>query len=112
MVSRVLKIVGFIGGAAALLWAMRDRFVSVAIPREPNPPTFARGVVSTLGVQSIPGIGPVTARKLSEADIRSVADLAGADHAEVAEAAGVSPSRAAEWVSAAIAQGRQAIDSD
>ena len=112
MVRRVFKIVGLIGGAAAVIWAMRDRFVSVAIPREPEPPAFAGGVASTIGVQSIPGIGPVTAEKLSKAGIKSVADLAAADHSRVADAAGISAVRASEWVSSAVALGRQATESD
>jgi hypothetical protein len=40
MVSKVTKIVGFVAAAVALVWAMRDRFISVAVSREPEPPAF------------------------------------------------------------------------
>jgi hypothetical protein len=33
MLSKVAKVVGFVGGVAALIWAMRDRFISVAVSR-------------------------------------------------------------------------------
>ena len=38
--KRVAKIIGLVGGVAAVVWAMRDRFISVATSREPEPPTI------------------------------------------------------------------------
>ena len=38
--KRVGRIIGLIGGAAAVLWAMRDRLISIAAPAEPEPPRF------------------------------------------------------------------------
>jgi predicted flap endonuclease-1-like 5' DNA nuclease len=39
-VKRLARIIGVIAGIIAVIWAMRDRFVSVAISREPEPPAF------------------------------------------------------------------------
>lgn len=38
--KRLARIVAIIGGIVAVIWAMRDRFISVAISREPEPPSF------------------------------------------------------------------------
>lgn len=37
---RIARLFGILGGIGAVIWAMRDRFVKVAIPREPQPPAF------------------------------------------------------------------------
>lgn len=99
MVKKLAKVVGIIGAAAAVLWAMRDRFVSVATSREPELPTF-RTPESTIpaAVDAIDGIGPVFARRLSQAGIPDVPTLAKASPDSVAEAAGVSAARAKAWI--------------
>lgn len=38
--KRLARIIAIIGGIVAIIWAMRDRLVSVAISREPEPPAF------------------------------------------------------------------------
>lgn len=38
--KRLARIIAIIGGIVAIVWAMRDRLVSVAISREPEPPAF------------------------------------------------------------------------
>jgi predicted flap endonuclease-1-like 5' DNA nuclease len=95
--NRLLKIVGVVGGVAAVVWAMRDRFISVATSREPEPPAF-RSPKTTPPVETIEGIGPVFARRLSEAGIRDIGLLAAASPDLVAEAAGVSGARARAWI--------------
>ena len=99
MIKRLAKVIGFVGGVAAVVWAMRDRFVSVATSREPQPPTFRTGP-STGGmtVDTVDGIGPVFAKRLTEAGLEDVASLAKASPDAVAEAAGVSAARARNWI--------------
>lgn len=98
--KRLAKLIGIIGGMAAVAWAMRDRFISVAASREPEPPTF-RSVQPIIGVDRIDGIGPVFAKRLGEAGITGVSDLALSTPDRVAEAAGVSGARARAWIAEA-----------
>lgn len=95
--KRVAKVVGFVGGIVAVAWAMRDRFISVATSREPEPPTFRTGPQSA-NVDTIDGIGPVFAERLEEAGLGEMHTLAAATPDQVAEAAGVSVARAKSWI--------------
>jgi polyhydroxyalkanoate synthase len=95
---RLAKIIGFVGGAVAVIWAMRDRFISVATSREPEPPAFRAEPPPVAKVDSIDGIGPVFAERLSEAGLGTVIALAEATPDLVAEAAGVSAARARTWI--------------
>ena len=96
--KRVAKILGLIGGAVALIWAMRDRFISVATSREPEPPMFRAPTPPSPAVDVIEGIGPVFAKRLVAAGLGDVASLAAATPDRVAEAAGVSAARARNWI--------------
>ncbi|MEX0864569.1 MAG: helix-hairpin-helix domain-containing protein [Acidimicrobiia bacterium] len=99
MLKRLAKILGVVGGVAAVVWAMRDRFISVATSREPVPPAFRTGETAAgAPVEAIEGIGPVFAQRLSAAGVDDVARLAGASPDLVAEAAGVSGARARAWI--------------
>lgn len=99
-----------IGGIVAVAWAMRDRLVSIAAPREPEPPRF-RVVPPSSDRESardedavedhltaIKGIGPVYAERLHRAGIDDIAGLAGSDPRSVADAALVSVDRASGWI--------------
>ena len=93
------KVIGLVGGAAAILWAVRDRFVSVATSREPEPPTFrAPSAGASQSIEVIDGIGPVFATRLTEAGMEYIASLADASPDSVAEAASVSVARARSWI--------------
>ena len=83
---------------AAVVWAMRDRFISVATSREPQPPTFRAGPGGGIPVDRIDGIGPVFAQRLTDAGLGDVTSLAAASPDRVAEAAGVSAARARNWI--------------
>lgn len=96
--KRIAKIIGFVGGAAAVIWAMRDRFISVATSREPEPPAFRSGPPPPARVDTIDGIGPVFAERLDKAGISTVDALAQSSPDRVAEAAGVSAARARTWI--------------
>ena len=99
MIKRLAKVIGLVGGVAAVLWAMRDRFISVAISREPEPPTFrATAAEASPGVETVDGIGPTFAKRLTDAGHGDLASLAGASPDSVAEAAGVSAARARSWI--------------
>jgi polyhydroxyalkanoate synthase len=104
--KKTAKFIGVIGGAAALIWAMRDRFVTVATSREPDAPQFraVRQQGPKPGLSAIDGIGPVFANRLEAAGLRSVSDLADASPDRVAEAAGVSATRARSWIDQALNQ--------
>lgn len=95
--KRLATIIGFLGGVAAVIWAMRDRFISVAISREPQPPAFKAEPPSP-PVSTIDGIGPVFAERLTSAGLGSVKKLAEASPDRVAEAASVSAARARTWI--------------
>jgi polyhydroxyalkanoate synthase len=97
--KKMAKFIGIIGGAAAVIWAMRDRFVTVATSREPDSPQFrAVRTGAKPDVSAIDGIGPVFANRLEAAGLRTVSDLAEASPDRVAEAAGVSANRARSWI--------------
>lgn len=98
--KRLAKVVGIVGGAVALIWAMRDRFISVAASREPEPPVF-RAVatkVEVAGIDAVDGIGPVLAGRLKTAGIDDMSKLAASTPDTIAEAAGVSAARARDWI--------------
>lgn len=99
MIRRLAKVIGFVGGVAAVVWAMRDRFISVATSREPEPPTFRSGSSQdSPTVDAVDGIGPVFAQRLTAAGFGDIASLASASPDAVAEAAGVSGARARAWI--------------
>ena len=98
--KKIARLIGILGGVIALIWAMRDRFISVAASREPQPPRF-RDVGDSQPVAIISGIGPVYEERLNEAGILNVAALAKAGPDMVAEAAGVSATRARDWIAQA-----------
>ena len=95
--KRIAQVVAVIAGIAAVVWAMRDRFISVATSREPLPPSF-RATPHGTPVDAIDGIGPVFADRLAGAGLGSVAALAKATPDQVAEAASVSTARARTWI--------------
>lgn len=92
-------MIGFIGGALAVAWAMRDRFISIATSREPKPPAFrAERRPEAPKVDVIDGIGPTYADRLTKAGLGTIDVLAQASPDRVAEAASVSTTRARNWI--------------
>jgi predicted flap endonuclease-1-like 5' DNA nuclease len=100
--KRFTKVVGFVGGVVAVTWAMRDRFISVAASREPEPPSFrtppSRPPMTGTPVNAIDGVGPVFAGRLSAGGIHDAAALAATSPDLIAETAGVSVARARTWI--------------
>ncbi len=100
--NRLAKIVGVVGAGAAVVWAMRDRFISVAASREPEPPVFrSTPPANHRSIEDVDGIGPVIAGKLGAAGIADLEKLAGSSPDTVAEVAGVSAARARAWIAQA-----------
>ncbi|HEY7563646.1 MAG TPA: hypothetical protein VIA81_01850 [Acidimicrobiia bacterium] len=58
---RLLKTIVFLSGMAALVWAMRERFISITAPREEKPPAFRVP-------NGVPPNGAVTGTKLDARD--------------------------------------------
>jgi hypothetical protein len=108
--NRFIRVLGIIGAVGAVIWAMRDRFVSLTVPREPEPPAFrtpsphspARagrpsdqpaGTDATTGAEpddltEVNGIGPVFAQRLADAGITTYAALAGMTEEQLTETLG------------------------
>ena len=105
--KRIGRVVGFIGGAAAVIWAMRDRLISIAAPAEPQPPRFRVVRPDSMSppdptkvtddLTRITGIGPVFAARLRAAGIDTFERVVAADDARLAEVTGVAESRVEGW---------------
>ena len=119
--KRIVRILSFAAGVAALIWAMRDRFISLALPREPQPPAFRHPedhpnvphrphqpphlqaeVPATDSkpddLQEIKGIGPVFAAGLADMGITTFSDLSESRVADVAAKLETAESRVADWI--------------
>lgn len=108
--SKIARWIGIVGGVGAAVWAARDRFISLTLPREPEPPRFRSTPDSSESdsavdrrddLTEIAGIGPVFAERLANRSIVSWKSLAEQAPAEVAEITGASESRAAGWIAEA-----------
>ena len=117
--KRMARLLSFVAGVAALIWAMRDRFISLALPREPQPPAFRHPddhphvphrehqepkepqdsvTQPSDDLKLIKGIGPVLASKLANMGIASFADLAAASANAIASELNTAESRATDWI--------------
>lgn len=99
--KRIAKLLALLGATGVIVWAMRDRFISVAISREPEPPAFRSEPVTAEPVDVIDGIGSVYAERLTKAGLGDVRSLAKASPDRVAEAASVGVGRARGWIDSA-----------
>lgn len=104
--KRIVKVMAVVAGLAGLVWAMRDRFVSISAPKEPAPPTFRvappRAAPTATEVEDdltrLVGVGPVYAGRLRTAGFLTFAAVAQAEPQRLAAAAGVPMSRVAAWI--------------
>jgi len=106
--SKLARWVGIVGGVGGAAWLVRDRFISLALPREPEPPTFRPPPVPSETRHSaaddlteIAGIGPVFSDRLAAQSINSWRGLAERTPTEIAEITGAAESRAAGWIAEA-----------
>lgn len=105
--KKLAKILGILGGAGAVAWAMRDRITSIASPKEPETPNFRvvtppstppASAPSTDQLVNVEGIGPIFAAKLVEAGITTPAELVTAGPSRIAEIVGLPESRVQGWI--------------
>ncbi len=98
--AKYARWIGVAGSMGAVAWAMRDRFVSIAVPREPDRPVFRTPPTEVDQIDdltAISGIGPVFARRLGEAGISSFSGLAAETDAKLAEILNIGESRTSGW---------------
>jgi hypothetical protein len=110
-VNKIGKVIGFVGGAIAILWAMRDRLVSIAAPQDPEPPRFRVVPPSpappaaeddlTDDQWDRTGVRRATARRR---DLHVPQMSPPPDPLETRRVTGAAETRAADWVSAASAR--------
>lgn len=111
--KRFVKVLGIIGAIGAIVWAMRDRFISLTVPKEPEPPAFRNPPPPPAGTSAaeapppqnsadvspteigepddltaVKGIGPVFAERLSASGITTFAELAETSEERLAEVLG------------------------
>lgn len=115
--GKLARMLGVVGGLGAVAWAMRDRFISIAVPGEPKAPAFrtppqptrpvpertpgenTAGLVDDL--TQISGIGPVFAARLQAAGINTYGAVADSSDSRLGEVAEVSINRVETWRSQA-----------
>ena len=108
--KKTLRFIGVLAGLGTVIWVMRDRFISLALPREPQPPAFRvaphappaePGSSQKDDLTIIKGIGPVYAARLEDAGIISLAGLAAAEAEAVATTIDVAAGRVSDWIAEA-----------
>lgn len=95
---------GLLGALGAVIWAARDRFFTLTLPRESEPPTFREGSPASKDAHdltAIAGIGPVFSERLKRAGVGTWSDLAKAEPEHIAEVTGASRVRATGWIAEA-----------
>lgn len=103
--KKVFQFFGVLAGLGTVIWVMRDRFISLALPREPEPPTFRvaphppqEELSQVDDLTIIKGVGPVYAARLEDAGITSLAGLSAADAEALASVVDVPVGRVGTWI--------------
>jgi len=100
--KRLMKLTGFLAGLGAAVWLMRDRLISLALPREPEPPTFrVSPTVEPEDLTVIKGVGAVFSTRLQEHGVATLQALATADPAVLAAQLNTAQSRVEGWITEA-----------
>lgn len=103
----LVRVAGVVVGLGAAVWALRDRLLPAPEVHSEPPPRFRTvdsstdDVIETDDLTAIRGIGPVTAAKLAENDIRSFKALADMTPESLADAAGTTSEAAGAWIESA-----------
>jgi len=106
-VNKLFRYLAVLAGLGTVIWVMRDRFISLALPREPEAPAFRVAPHPTLGgapssqqddLTIIKGIGPVYAARLEEAGITSLVGLGDADAKTLAAVINIPADRVGDWI--------------
>ncbi len=104
--KKILRLLGLLAFLGTVIWIMRDRFISLALPREPDPPAFRVAPHPPLEEEPsqdddltiIKGIGPVYAARLEDAGITTLAGLAAGEAEPLAETISVPTDRVENWI--------------
>lgn len=104
--KKVFRFFGVLAGLGTVIWVMRDRFISLALPREPEPPTFRVAPHPPSEDEPSPkddltiikGVGPVYAARLEDAGVTGLAGLSAADGETLAKLIDVSTDRVNGWI--------------
>lgn len=108
--NRFVRVLGIIGAVGGIIWAMRDRFISLTVPKEPEPPAFRNPPRAPASSEQQPpdlpaestasndagpddltevnGIGPVFAQRLADAGVTTFSALAAMSPDQLTEALG------------------------
>jgi hypothetical protein len=111
LVRKFLRFFGVLVGLGTVIWVMRDRFISLALPREPEPPTFRVAPHPPQPIEEKPiqaddltvikGVGPVYAARLVDCGVTSLTDLSVANAEALATAIEVPVARVTDWIAEA-----------
>lgn len=113
--KKLLKLVSLAGFAAGVAWMLRDQLLpgpsqpTAQPPPFRNPPAPAPPAESAIAADApafqlsddltaINGIGPVYAKRLAGAGVKSFRDLASADAADLATRTDLPRERVADWI--------------
>ncbi|MDH3261022.1 MAG: hypothetical protein OEM81_05675 [Acidimicrobiia bacterium] len=105
--KKLFRFFGVLAGLGTVIWVMRDRFISLALPREPNLPTFRVAPHPPLPHEQDPlkddltilkGVGPVYAARLEDAGITSLAGLGAAQAEALAAIINMPADRVGAWI--------------
>ena len=108
--KKALRFIGVLAGLGTVIWVMRDRFISLALPREPEPPAFRVAPYQPPVEPQTPqrddltiikGVGPVYAARLNDAGLTSLAGLAAAEAKAIAATIDVAAGRVNDWIAEA-----------
>jgi hypothetical protein len=105
--KKALRFIGVLAGLGTVIWVMRDRFISLALPREPDPPIFRVAPQTPPAGQTasqqddltiVKGVGPVYAARLQDSGISSLAGLAAAQAETLSATIDVPVGRVSAWI--------------
>ncbi len=102
--KNLIRISGVIVGLGAAAWAVRDRLLPSPEIHDEEPPRFRDASQirpASESLTDIKGVGPVTAKKLSEAGVASIAEIAEMRPEDLGPTVGASVASAEKWIESA-----------
>lgn len=112
--KKIIKVISLAGFVAGITWALRDQLLPGPAKPTPRPPAFRktpqpsepsesqRNVGNDLeladDLTAVNGIGPVYAKRLAGAGVKSFSDLAAADAHDLANRTDLPMDRLADWI--------------
>ena len=101
--KNLIRISGVIVGLGAAAWALRDRLLPSPDIHDEEPPRFrdVSQAATKDTLTDIKGVGPVTADKLNNAGVTTIAEVAQMGAEDLGSAVGVSAAAAGKWIESA-----------